>query len=283
MRRKDDPHVSEIIDHVRLFFAQRHGHHIGRTGSPDQEERSRRACDAVLEGGGIQFAVEHTSLDSFRNQREDDARFRAVLGQLETDLRDQLPDHLDLCIHTHAIPSGQDWKGFTATIRAWLPAHLAALPYDRWVPAEIPAIPFSVHVRREQSPGPGSLFTMRWSVPDHQTQRIEVIVERLMDKAEVLLRYKDQGCRTVLVLESNDYVLVSREIVYEDFQTVSRSYRPTAIDNVLLVQTGTRPWCVTPLWYDGATVDDVQPCWPTAPGHPLAGTQWEGLDQEGGL
>ena len=280
MKRRDDQHIDEIIEHVRLFLAQRQGHHIGKTGSPDQDERNRRACDALLAGGGIQFAVEHTSLDSFREQRGDDTRFRAVLGELENELKGQLPDHVDLCIPTHAIPSGQDWKGFRETIRAWLTAHVKEGPYDRFVPAKVPGVPFSLHVRRERCDGPGSLFAMRWSVPEHDTQRIEIMVERLIDKAEVLERYRDQGCRTVLVLESSDNVLVSRYSLHEDFQMASRSYSPTAIDHILLVQTGTCPWCVTPLWYDGATVDGVHPCWPMAPGYPLVGTQWEGLDRE---
>lgn len=93
MRREDDPHVDEVIEHVRLFLAQRYGYDIRRTGSPGQDERNSRACDAVLESGGLHFAVEHTSLDSFRDQREDDARFRAVLGELESELKGQLPDH----------------------------------------------------------------------------------------------------------------------------------------------------------------------------------------------
>jgi hypothetical protein len=283
MRRRDDLHVDEIIDHVRLFLGQRLGHTVGRTGSPDREERDTRACDAILQSAAMTFAVEHTTLDSFRGQREDDARFREVLGQLENQLKDRLPDHVDLCIPTRAIVPGQDWRSITSIIRSWLLVHLPKFPFDRWEGASMPGVPFTVHVRRAQSAGPGSLFVMRWSIPDHQTQRVKVIVERLMDKAEVLQRYTAQGHRAVLVIESNDCVLTNRYMLQRDFQSATQVYRPQGIDEVLLIQTGTRPWCITPLWCDGATVKTVQPCWPTAPGYPLVGTQWEGLDREGEL
>jgi hypothetical protein len=283
MIRRDDVHVAEVIEHVRRFLAQPFCHTLERVASPDQEERSRRACDAILRNEMVTFAVEHTSLDSFRDQREDDARFRQVLGQLERRLKDQLPHHIDLCIPTHAIVPGQNWGYITDAVHAWLWDHRAESHGDHWDAVSIPGVPFPVYVRREPSAGPGSLYVMRWTVPDHQTQRIEVIVARLMDKAEVLQQYRDQGYQSVLVLESNDVVLVSRYTLHADFKAATAIYVPTAIDRVLLIQTGTRPWCITPLWRDGAMVEAVQPCWPMAPGYPLAGTQWEGLDREAAL
>jgi hypothetical protein len=279
MVRRDDTHVAEVIDHVRLFLSQRLGREVEQTGSPDREDRNTRACDAILRDETTTFAVEHTAVDSFRGQREDDARFRQVLEQLESRLKDQLPHHIDLCIPTHAIVPGRNWGHLADAIHSWLLDHNAEAHDDRWDAATIPGVPFAVHIRWALSAGPGSLFVMRWTVPDHQTQRVEVIVARLMDKAEVLEQYQVQGCRSVLVLESNDTVLVNRYTLHADFKAATETYRPSAIDDVLLIQTGTRPWCITPLWRDGGTVENVQPYWPTVPGYPLAGTQWETCDQ----
>ncbi len=75
MKRKDDPHVDEVIDHVRLFIAQQRGCDLQRTDAPDHHVRNVRACDALLEGGGIHFAVARgTPVTSFDLQVDVPAR-----------------------------------------------------------------------------------------------------------------------------------------------------------------------------------------------------------------
>jgi hypothetical protein len=276
MQRPDDDHVDQVIDVVRRFLQETLGQTLTHLASPDRNERNATATDAILQGTtGCLIAVEHTSLDSYRGHRRDNARFREVLGQLEEDLRDRLPDHVDVCIPPHAIQPGQDWSLLTRAIRQWLLAQMHSLPYDAWQQVAIPSVSFPVGIRRERCAGPGSLFAMRWAPPNDVLERIQLFIDRIEDKVAVLARYPDDGHRCVLAIESNDFVLVNRTVLWEEFRVAAKNCDLRTVDDVLLVQTSTVPWCVTPLQLDGAITESPRPFWPTAPGYPLAGTQWE--------
>lgn len=242
---------------------------FARIRSPDQEIRNTKACDAILAGGGTQYAVEHTSLDSYLHQRLDTARFREVLASLEQRLKGKLPDHIDVDIPVHAVPAGLEWQELSQLIESWFLANLDSLPYDRRIEVRVPDVPFVLGARRERAAGPGSLFGMRVAPIDLREQRVQVLVERIRAKSAVLSRYRAQGFRTVLIIESDDIALTNREEIFEDFQEAAKAQHPTDIDDAFLVETDTLPWCLTPL----KTVDEImlaaQPSWPTAPGYPL--------------
>lgn len=268
MKRRDDVHVAKVIEVVRLHLEQCTGTKITRTRSPDQEVRTTKACDAILEGEGVGYAVEHTSLDSYRDQRLDTARFRTVLGDLEERLKGKLPDHVDVDIHVHAVPLGLDWMELSRTIESWILANVNTLPYDTRTEVRIPDVPFALGIRRERAGGPGSLFGMRVAPADLREQRVQVLMDRIRAKSDVLSRDKAQGFRTLLIIESDDIALTSRGAVCEDFQEAVKIRYPADVDDVLLVETDTQPWCVTPLKVGGKIMPSAQPSWPTAPGYP---------------
>lgn len=59
---------------------------------PDKEERNQRACDAYAEALTARpLAIEHTNIETFRQQKQDSARFLKVCGALETELRTAFP------------------------------------------------------------------------------------------------------------------------------------------------------------------------------------------------
>ena len=268
MNRSDDAHVDEVIALLRMYLEQREGQNIIRTSSPDREVRTTKACDAILEGGGISYAVEHTSLDSYLRQRLDTARFRRVLASLEQRLREKLPDHVEVDVPVHAIPAGIDWQVLSRLIESWIVTNLDRLPYDQRVEVQIPGVPFALGVRRERAAGPGSLFGMRVAPADLRDQRSQVLAERIHAKSEVLSHYKVQDYRAVLIIETDDIALSDRSTICEDFQKAVKIQEPSAIDDVFLIETDTKPWCVTPLKVGKVLMVTANPSWPSAPGYP---------------
>ena len=87
----------------------------------------------------------------------------------------------------------------------------------------------------------------------------------------MLAHYKQEGYRCVLVIESNEWVILNRDMIWHSFQAVEQG-QAADVNDVLLVQTGTTTWCLTPLRLDGRMTLRVVPCWPTAPGYPMEGT-----------
>ena len=268
MKRSDDLHVDTVIALLRLYLEQREGQEIPRTSSPDREIRAGKACDAILKGGGVSYAVEHTSLDSYLRQRLDTARFREVLASLEQRLEGKFPDHVDVDVPVHAIPTGIDWQELSRLIESWIVTNLNRLPYDQRVEVQIPDVPFALGVRRERAAGPGSLFGMRVAPADLREQRVYVLAEGIRAKTEVLSQYKAQAFRTVLIIETDDITLSDRSTICEDFQKAVKIQEPAAIDDILLIETDTQPWCVTPLKVGNEVMITTNPSWPSAPGYP---------------
>jgi len=153
-------------------------------------------------------------------------------------------------------------------IESWILANLGSLPYDRRVEAQVPGVPFALGVRRERAAGSGSLFGMRVAPADLREQRVQVLAERIQAKSEVLSRYRAQGCRTVLIIESDDVALTDRQEICEDFQNAVKIQGPSAIDDVFLIETDTQPWCVTSLKIGNELMVTANPSWPDAPGYP---------------
>lgn len=54
---------------------------------PDKETSGERACDAYAEALAARpLAIEHTNIETFRQQKQDSARFLKVCGVLEPEL-----------------------------------------------------------------------------------------------------------------------------------------------------------------------------------------------------
>ncbi len=87
---------------------------------PDKEKLKpgERACDAYAEALEVRaLAIEHTKIETFRNQKQDSARFMKVIGVLEQELKDSFPYDLRLTTPTFGIQTGIAWSAITDTLR----------------------------------------------------------------------------------------------------------------------------------------------------------------------
>src|SRR5215471_11976743 len=76
---------------------------------PDKEKLKpgERACDAYAEALAVRpLAIEHTNIETFRQQKQDSARFLKVCGVLETEMSAAFPYVVSLIIPTFGIQTG---------------------------------------------------------------------------------------------------------------------------------------------------------------------------------
>ncbi|MBI3769738.1 MAG: hypothetical protein HY271_14790 [Deltaproteobacteria bacterium] len=264
MKGNDDPHLNGIIRHVRLYIQQRDGVSLVLTARPDQEERNAPACDALLEGSERRYAIEHTRLDTYEREGLDQARFIRVLDPLHWSFWGRLDDDLQIAVPVHAIPSGCNWRIITSKIEEYiLGTAWRSLPLDESTRVSLDGVPFPLEVRRTNH-GPGGSLFIRRVVSNDRDQRVEAY-RTLQGNAVKFCQFN--GYRIVLVVESDQVAITSRELLFQEFARAATSDNTQPYDDILLIRTGAAPWCIVPL-----KVGDIQsecvPYWPAAPGYP---------------
>ena len=85
------PAEQRTIDDFCALLTLTEEHAVSITATPDCTSHGRGGCYALIDRGGVVFAVEHTSLDSFHGQRHDDVAFGPVIRPLEEAIRARRP------------------------------------------------------------------------------------------------------------------------------------------------------------------------------------------------
>lgn len=205
---------------------------------PDRDNRRSREVDAYAEeDGGCPLAIEHTNVESFKNQKLDSARFLKVIGALEAELADVFPFGISLAVRVGAIQPGTDWERVRAGIRIWLVRNANALPYGTSRP-EIPTAPFPLTVSKERD-NAGKIWVSRFAPPkdEIQVESALAVAAALHHKYERLNSYRDAGAKAVLILESNDIALVNHALLYAAFVVADQCVPTPAIDQVWVACT----------------------------------------------
>jgi hypothetical protein len=203
---------------------------------PDERNSRTRDIDAYAEAdGATPLAVEHTRVETFLGQLQDNARFGDHYGQLEAELKHAFGFELTLTLPVFAFQKGTKWADVRDTIRAWLLANAVTLPRG---PSshQINGVPFTVAVNKDT----GNRFFVARRAPSDRDVRIELIqsfAEALADKNDQLSRYRADGARTVLILESQDIALVSHASLYKAFLQARPLAQTSNIEEVWLACT----------------------------------------------
>lgn len=261
-----------VIEVLRKHICEVSAIDVQHESYPEETEPSisGRLCDAIWKGPRASYAVEHTTIDSFVGQRHDDDRFRKVMGKLEREWSYHADDWIEIDIEVSSIPTGVNWASLSAQIQAWLIQNIPSLPYDCQSVVEIPGVPFQLCISREKVPGQGRMVVARLKPRDLPEQRIAVIRKALDKKVGVLKQYKNKGYSSILLIESSDFALSSRDTIFKDLR---QAYQPedddSVFDDIYIATTGTNPWCIVPFKMGRETMKKPNPSWPTAPYYPL--------------
>ena len=169
------------------------------------------------------FAIEHTSVDTFENQRKYEDLFLRSIDNLKSELAGKLTFNLSITFKHEEFTQRQNWREIRDALKRFI---LEDVPHLEWGTHEfdnIPSIPFTVHVQKS-SERPFGLFFWRFSpkqlsaeLPSNQVNRQPPLPDyfrvRLDEKAKKLAPYKHRGKTTVLLIESGDYTFMHAQIM----------------------------------------------------------------------
>ncbi len=249
MATREPKNEQRLCGAVIRLLAERTGEPIIKAEPVDTVVRNRPAVEWIYETPSYRFAVEHTRIESFPNQIADGKQFSQLLGPLETELAGQLPGAFFLVVDVGAAwaPSAIH-AGVRKALAKWILANAGELdPEEKTGPsgkcditATPPGVPFKVTLHRDCD-YESRLFIIQGLLGDLQNLRRERIAEALARKCPKLQAARNDGCVSVLILESNDVALANRSVVAEATVAVL-AQRNDAPDVVIWARTSTIPW-----------------------------------------
>jgi hypothetical protein len=122
---------------------------------PDRENRGKKDIDAIAS----RYAIEHTSIDALDGKRARDPQFMAAVGELECDLKGQVPFHLRIDVPYRAVDKGQDWSAMRQALSAWIAGPAHELPFGRHaIDIDLAGAPIRLTVSKSKELGPGLYF-----------------------------------------------------------------------------------------------------------------------------
>lgn len=209
MRPKNE---QAVCDFVRSILSVALGAPLAVTGQPDRENHSSKCVEELWSAGANAFAIEHTLLESFVGQLDDDAKFVNLIAPLEHLLAGHLPGTYTLTVE--AGVSAASRLRYDQAHRLMCEAILRAaptLPVGESVELTHVRIlfPFFLYRRSEE----GSRILVRRSVADVEPGRLDRVRRALAAKCPKLGEASLDGRLSVLALESNDIALANYHVV----------------------------------------------------------------------
>jgi hypothetical protein len=214
--------------------------------------------------GGQLFAIEHTGIEPFAGHLRLEADAEKHFKPIEAMLAGALPatEHIELHIPLKATNGmkGAAIRRIQQMLVAWIGTTAPTLPVARLgryvtpiTPVSLPGVPFSVSLHRCETGGFPGRFSIRHMVEgDLESDRVARVHEAYRRKCPKLAAWRrDQGARTVLILEENDIQLTNAQVVADAVLEVEKA-RTDSPDEVYLVSTAIdNPWWIWAIRVDG--------------------------------
>lgn len=255
---------------VRRCMERIKGETLAEIDRPERRERQQKAVELILRGASSEFALEHTRVESFIRQIEDDQQFTNLLSPLPTMVGDTLPvpGRYLLVVHPRALKGALQASKIREALAAWIRDKAPTLavrspgtsPSARhYVRERPPAVPFDVSLYR--FPGRGGKVRIGRSVPEElERERLRRIRVALDAKLPKLRSEKENGRVSVLVLESDDLPNANHALIAEALRAGIREYGDDVPDEIYLVETEQEPWVVWVIKYGPAFYPDAPSC-----------------------
>lgn len=219
--------------------------------------------------GDQQYAIEHTLIEAFEGQIAMGEQFGVLIDGVVSELSGTLPKpgiyYLNFPINTRLGIGVAQIAEARRKLVAWI-LQSARYLYDnhpkrptrnekpfghfercREVP---PGFPYEVTLERKVSwtdtvRHEGGLLAGRYALDEKEQEesRRKRIKKALQRKCPKLRRCKDQGAKTILVLEDIDFILSNNVVVGEAF-AANMDIHQDLPDEIYLVETGIEPWSV---------------------------------------
>jgi len=213
---------------------------------PDKRIRDSKACDVIATIGGRNVAIEHTSIDSYKNQREENALFYKlfipVKEQLEKKLR--VPGKFQLNTEPTINLKGFDYDKVRPEIIEWCLKNAEKLEVgspdtapNHFISGKLPGVPFEIKLYRW--PGKNGVQLSSSSFDEIKYELQGVLESALETRGRKIAKYSESGYRTVLLLESNEIQLLNDYIIREAFFELVKKLGDIELpDEIYLIMSG---------------------------------------------
>jgi len=241
----EEKHEDLVCNTVVDFIAKRKNLTITEIWCPDKQKKNNMpSVDRLIRCVGVEILLEHTLIESYREQIADSKRVAKLLGPLRTELTERLPTpgHYELAIDAGAVKGAKDTECIQTTLLKWIKekAPLLQMGSPNVAPAHYirekpPGVPFEFTLYR--FPRRDGKFDIVLNAPDDlREQRRQRIRKALEDKCPKLCKARGDSRISILLLESDDIFLANCCDTAESLADELK-VRDDAPDEVYLVET----------------------------------------------
>lgn len=226
--------------------------------------------ELVCDIGQQRFAIEHTSIEPFPGLIQLNNQGKLLFDPISEAIAAVVPadEIYELVIPLHAMQGlrGRDLRQAQNALVNWiketaptLTKRLYADYHKPPAPQQVGHVPFLVQLYRFENLARGfnRLEIKHLLTGDLDALREDRIRKACNDKFGKLMWWKNDGARSVLLLENPDIQLTNAALVAETFLSIARG-RPERPDETYLIDTyPTGPWYLLPLLVGNETYFDL--------------------------
>jgi len=244
MRKEKAEHESKVCGFIASVIHKRRGEEIVLKSEPDKSDRVNKAVEFVWKSPSSDYVVEHTRIETYPKQIEDNHRFNQLMGPLESKFQGKLPSpgYYQLGIPIKASLTSMNIDAIRDKITVWVKNKASDLALGKRI-VEIPdGVPFQVSLSRQEAVVEaikGRCLIHRYFTGDLQINRRERIQEALSKKCPKLHSAKlgIGKSRSVLVLESDDIALANHHDIADVLIPELLNRKKDIPDEVYLAET----------------------------------------------
>jgi hypothetical protein len=243
MRIKKLEHEKEVCEAIIPILNRRKNDVFKKIADPDKENRRDKAVEFVWQGNLSGYVVEHTRIESYAKQIEDNHRFSQLMSALENKLSHTLPapGYYELGIPVEASLIPMDFEVIREKIELWVRHEAARLNLEEGLTGRPAEVPFDVSLYRQEGVIPtieGKCLVARIMRGDVEVKRQARLKEALDKKCPKLQKAKsDTGLRSLLILEANDISLSNHMLISKALMPELLKRTVDMPDEVYLVET----------------------------------------------
>ena len=243
------------IDHVRAVLAELDRRPGTVMNHPDREGVAG-GCDAILQRGSTQVAVEHTRVYTVPMTPGHVRNLRTIAPKIEPAVHETFPAARILVIcPVDDLPTGKNWETLAEKITEAAIGVLPTIPdgEGRRILVEGEGLEVVVF-RRPHSRGPVYCRVLR-GAPNDDERRAQIrndMCRALADKRKTLSAYRQRGFTTMLILDAEEVGWPGQFV--QAFEDASKVERIDEFDDVYLVGTASMPLTLWPLKLSGQAV-----------------------------
>ncbi|WNG16133.1 hypothetical protein [Cystobacter fuscus] len=211
----------------------------------DENERQLKAVDCLVTGNCngrlLHLAIEHTKLETYRNQLQDEIWLKEFIRLLEADFREKWPT--SCASITIPYEPGTKWKEQAAkNLWKWLTEHFDQMHETSdlsGVDVAISGFRSSVHIAKRKNENKGICFNRAISDEAHSDYLLDDQMRKaLQHKREQLIQHKDEEkAIPVQILEYSDIALSNEGKWYASFFRTTVGSSSPCIGQVWLADT----------------------------------------------